>query len=183
MPSGIEETAYDGSSFITPYDGLGSSLTPYVPDGYTIVIDRTSDYDSNSTYQIRMEAQDAYGNHLPSPVGDRWSFSIVDYTPPYLEALYPIPHANVAADTLVSCRIRDDETYVNPISVRAYIRKLWLGTEELVFDGSNFVAPYNGPESSFSPYASDGYAITIDKTSNYEDGTYQVRIEAQLELD
>jgi hypothetical protein len=179
MPSGIEETAYDGSSFITPYDGLGSSLTPYVPDGYTIVIDRTSDYDSNSTYQIRMEAQDAYGNHLPSPVGDRWSFSIVDYTPPYLEALYPIPHANVAADTLVSCRIRDDETYVNPISVRAYIRKLWLGTEELVFDGSNFVAPYNGPESSFSPYASDGYAITIDKTSNYEDGTYQVRIEAQ----
>ena len=187
LPSGPEEVAYDGYDgydgyFVAPYDGPGSSLSPYVSDGYSIVIDRVSDYHKGGTYQVRMEARDTAGNPLPDP-GDRWSFSVAEAIPPYLEAQFPAPGAtDVAANALVSCRIRDDDGYVVKSSIRAYVKKLPSGLEEMAYDGYDgyFIAPYDGPGSSLASYAPDGYSIALDRTSAYSyGGLYQVRLEAE----
>jgi len=60
--------AFSGpSTFIAPFDGPSSSISPTVVDGYNgfhLVLDRTSKFSGSSTITVRVSARDFFSNHL-----------------------------------------------------------------------------------------------------------------------
>jgi hypothetical protein len=67
------------STFIAPYDGPSSAITPTIVDGYDgyhLVLDNSGTFISSTSYIVRVVAEDSYGNQLD----DYFSFSTLRQT-------------------------------------------------------------------------------------------------------
>lgn len=174
LPGGIEQVVYDGSGFVAPYNGPGSSLAPYHPDGYAFLIECVGGYDSFSTYQVRVAATDMLASSLDYP-GDRWSFETISSFVPFVTDVVPPIGTAIASDSLFSFDVVDGTGGVlRPEAFQVSV------AGELAFDGvGGFHAPYNGPDAYFGPVVADGYngyRFVIDRTADYADGPLHVRV-------
>jgi len=146
---------YDGStsSWHADFDP-GSSITGDSSD-YTVELVKDVDWDSNATVQIHVVTEDAVGN----PTDESWSFEIEDYEGPTISANSPTG-TGVAHDTNISFVTEDDGSGVD------------LATLEVVVGGSSAIsggvpqAGWDGPGTSITPNAGNGYDVVIDPTSD-----------------
>lgn len=98
--------------------------------------------------------------------------------PPFLEGYAPAPGSiGAASNTLVEVDLVDAESYVDILTIDAYVDA--GGGEAHVYDGytDTFFPPYNGPLSAltFIPGGSidgyDAYNLLLDRTTDYPPGT------------
>lgn len=73
----IEDAIINGV-FQAPYNGAGSQIVAFGSTGYNVTIDRTSDYVTDNTVSVTLQAEDLEGNSLNAA----WSFSTADPPPP-----------------------------------------------------------------------------------------------------
>lgn len=89
------------------------------------------------------------------------STTLFDLVAPYLSGRDPVPDEGDVSETkVVVLRVLDAWTGVDPATVRIYVEG------NLAYNGTAFVAPYNGPSSSRTA-VSWGYEYHIQKTSDW----------------
>jgi len=166
--------AFEGitQSFISPFDGPGSSFVESSYDGYDgykVVIDKTSNFSSYELISVRVVARDIFNGQLD----ETYYFRIADTEDPVV-ADYGPSGSSVARDAIVYAEFYDDGTGIDLDSVEAYVNNV------KVYDVSGFVAGYDGAQSDLVSKivdGYDGYRLTIEKTSNYpSSGTVSVRL-------
>lgn len=163
--------AFSGpSTFIAPYNGSGSSITPKIVDGYNgyeLVIDYTGMYTSNTLYTIRAIVEDMDGNKLD----DSWSFrtgnKIVSITPSLYEIVLDVEfEQNISGGVAESANYLFTNgmyaRYVEPLSnkvVRLWVelfhthREFTLSTSNIL-DSYGNVIPSSYNSITFSPFFS-----------------------------
>jgi hypothetical protein len=145
--------AFNGatSSFLPPFDG-GQSLfetdTYEGFDGYKLTFARTSDFPSYQLVEVRGLATNVIGNEMD----ETYSFRIADMESPVFAHIEPEPGSvDVGRNTLIRVSVYDAGSGLKPHSVAAWVMN------RVVFDGYDFISPFDGPGSSFAPAVVDGY--------------------------
>ena len=168
---GGEVLAYNGSSFIAPYNGPSSAVTP-VTDGYNVVVDRTTDYLPDSIV-VRVTAEDVLANAMD----EFWTFDIWYPLAPYLENQSPAQDDYLDLVSFdISFDLVDLQDDIDTSTIAVYVND---GTGEVTAytDAGGFVAPYNGGASSITPIA-NGFTIVLDRTTDYPRNVITVRVVA-----
>ena len=139
---------YDGTDFITPFDGTGSNIISIL-DGYSFTINKTSPYDNK---EILITAR-VYSFE------DNWSF-YVGGTTINVTNKFPLANARgISEDALVCFDV------VSYAGLALSAIKIYIDNKIIYDDG--FIAPFNGPSSNVSAI-SDGYHFIIDNTLPYD---------------
>ena len=180
-----DQLAFNGS-IQSPFNGPDAyyTTTSYDGyDGYKFVFDYNDLWDAYQQVDIRVIAQDDYGNSLDETwwfktehVIYYWEFSVADYILPWIDNEYPTG-SGIGRDKLISFDILDDYSGLNTSLIDAYVNG------NIAFSGPNtFYSPYNGVSSSISETnvdGYDGYHIVLDNINNFDSGgSYLVRVVA-----
>jgi hypothetical protein len=156
------DTAYDGSAggFQGDYTHGSSSVTP-ITDGFSFTIFRIGqDWESFKQIDIRVECNDLAP--IPNYLDVSWFFRVWDHLPPVLYDGLPAG-LGVPRDADVSFSI-DDEPTGSGVQLSGLI--VTIGGE-LAVDGGVPQAGFQGPNTSITPNATNGYDVVIDKESEY----------------
>jgi len=165
--------AFEGpNTFISPYDGTFSTITPTFIDGYDgyyLLLDNVSNFDSGELYTVRIVASDLDENLLD----DNWQFRVIDYNAPWIQDEFPIGQY-ASKDTIISANILDDYSGVDINKIDAYVN----GT--LVFSGPNtFYSPFDISSTITDVVVDgyDGYFLSLDSSTDLDSyGIYNIRI-------
>jgi len=155
------------NTFVAPYNGALSAITPTVVDGYDgyhLVLDKTILYPSDSVHVVRVTGQDAYGNIFDQS----FNFRIVRFakiigleTNPYeisLDLTFDRPM--LQDDNLRSSANYhfDNGMYARKVDfIDGYNVRLWV---ELFYGNDNFVLTVDQKIKSI-----DGYSLSTDADS------------------
>jgi len=122
---------------------------------------------SNYTLDIVSGTTDYQGNNL-SPL----SYDFSGYgTPPYLDDVY-VPNSLLGStNDNITFKILDAGSQVDSGSINISISQ-GTGSAQSAFVSGSFIAPFNGPSSSISPFET-GYSIVIDPSGSL---TYEVTL-------
>lgn len=152
--------AYDGGigSFLAPYNGVGSGIVG-TPAAYIFMIQKTSDWASYGTIQVRVVAADL--SPIPNYLDETYQFTVEDYTAPILTDNFPVG-VDRPKTTNISFTLRD----VGGSGVDSSSINCTISGAPAITNGI-FVAPYNGVGSSITPNAFNGYDVVIDPTSDF----------------
>lgn len=153
-------TAYTGATdtFSAPYNGGGSGRTPGVggpPYSHSFTIQKTADWISSKTIEVRVVAEDDLGNALDVT----YDFDITDYAGPTISAQAPTGTGVLrTADVYFEV---DDEAGGSGVDLTSLA--VDVGGENAIIAGS-FQPGWSG---TITADGSGGFDVTIDKATDH----------------
>jgi len=169
------QSAIISGVFQSGWDGPSSAITPNAFNGYDVVIDKTTDYQSFVSISVSVTVDDLNGN--PGSAG--WSFQVEDYLGCLVTAVSPTPgQTNFPTTGNITLTIEDeDEVVAASILVEVDLG----GGYEIAFSYEafpQFKPGWDGPASDISELGGV-YTIVIDPTTDFVVGsTIYIRVTA-----
>lgn len=146
--------------FVAPYNGVGSSITSNAFDGFDVVIDPTSDFNTFQNVVVNANFKD---NEGVSGSGG-WTFKIVDFLGPLITPLDPINgQLGVSRDTNIQVRITDEQSIVPGTLIEIDING--AGFQTAYQHGVGFSPGWDGP-ASHEAVGMGIIQVTIDPVSD-----------------
>jgi len=157
------DLAYNGTAFVPPYNGGGSSFSPTIVDGYDgyhVVVDSVNDY--FGLIPVRVTASDAYGSSLD----ESWAFIVGDS----VNIVYFCDGYGLKAVAIADL-ISESQDYVRTVASATTIPTIPSNNITDIF--GNWVRDGLHLALSYDAYQGYGAAIVTNETSvtSYLDGS------------